>query len=183
MNTAEYMRISDVAKVLGCHRGTIAKRVSEGLLPSVKFSPSPTAPRYIPTDAVRTMLQVTRTMDSACLPPGMARKHGDQWEVQYMLLNRRLGKLAEVVGRELVEAMILKHSDGGVKLLDVHPTQYGKVMRDALVLSRGLLPHAKRPDMSRIMRDHWARKRELSQAAQPAQGLGRFDALILAGEA
>ena len=97
-----------------------------------------------------------------------------------MLLNRRLGKLAEVVGRELVEAMILKHSDGGVKLLDVHPTQYGKVLRDALVLSRGLMPHAKRPDMSRIMRDHWARKRELSQAAQ---GLGRFDALILAGEA
>ena len=159
MNTAEYMRLREVAKVLGCCKATIARRVSEGVLPSVKFSPALTAPRYIPTDAVRTMVQVTRTMNNPSLPPGMA---ADQWEVQYMLLNRRLGRLAEVVGRELVEAMILKHSDGGVKLLDVHPTQYGKVLRDALMLSRGQLPHAKRPDMSRIMRDHWARKRELA---------------------
>ena len=153
---AEFMTLRQVAKVLGCCKSTVGKRVAEGLLPSVKFSPALTAPRYIPTEAVRTMLQVNRDLRNPIPLPGVE----DQWELQYARLNRRLGKLAEVVGRDAVDAIILKHSDGGTQLLDVHPTQYGKLLGDALALSRGQSPRPKRPDMSRIMAEHWARKRE-----------------------
>lgn len=158
----EYLRLRDVARLLGCTKKTVAKRVKEGLLPSTQFGPGVTSPRYVSRDAVSTLLRLTRVMESPSPLPGVTI---DPFEAQYMLLNRRLGRLAAVIGREPVEAMLLKHSaDGGFSLSDVHPREYGKVQRDALLLSRGILPRAKNPGMSKVMREYWARKHALAGA-------------------
>ena len=162
---AYHMKIKEVANFLGCSRRTVERRIEQGLLDGKQHGPALTSPTMIPTEQVIALVNLRRDMT---LMDTVLAKRDPTWEQQVRELNRRAGKLAEIIGRDPIIELLKRY--GVARFSDLHPDQLRSVHGGFLRLAQGLQPYVRNAGVS--VREEGEERRRIKRAegrAHPGQ--------------
>jgi hypothetical protein len=162
---AYHMKIKEVANFLGCSRRTVERRVEQGLLDGKQHGPALTSPTMIPTEQVIALVNLRR--DMVVVDAIRATQPNVAWERQVHELNRRAGKLAEVIGRDPITEMLKQY--GVARFDELHPNQLRSAHGSLLRLAQGRQPYVRTSGNGGVqgvsVREEGEERRRLKRAA------------------
>ena len=155
---AYHMKIKEVANFLGCSRRTVERRIEQGLLDGKQHGPALTSPTMIPTEQIIALVNLRR--DMVVVDAIQATQPNVAWERQVRELNRRAGKLAEIIGRDPIIELLKRY--GVARFSDLHPDQLRSVHGGLLRLARGFQPYVREKGVS--VREEGEERRRIKRA-------------------
>ena len=176
---AALMTITEAANFLGVPRSAIQRRIKQGILYGGQLPGAGVTGRvYVETSQIIGMVKVRRDIEAfEPKTPYVDR----MYQVRYEELVRRVEKLQQTLGGQPIRDVLLKkYGIENGEMWRLHPDKFGTFRGDLSQMTQGYMPKYRKWTVEQKAAAEAGRA---ARRAEKAQGLGRFDALILAGEA
>lgn len=136
---AALMTISQAAKVLGCGRTAIKRRIKEGILHAGQLPGSgSTSPTFVDARQIYGMVRCVRDLEA--FEPKTPYQDRE-YQARYAELARRVKGLQERIGAQpILDVLSVKYGITDGKMWRLHPEDFAKFRGDLIVLARGNRP-------------------------------------------